>query len=267
MIILKKHPFDPLISYRDLLMCGTKANMQKALTVMGASASMNIPKATLASVIAGHLKKNAEYIWFYLNNDSRSILKQLAEGSSDSYVERPHDELHFTELEQSSLVVTFFPDKEKERCHYYMIDEVREILKKVIDENSDVVEIIDTPMSDDMKDFLSHEFTSYSCSMPLIEDIRKADYKKQAELCLALRKYFIVEDDILLDGIFVERFMETSENINPKDIEDTIEWVSYAVNDMDNAISFIDRNAPMTFFQIALNLEKILKKDAQPLGA
>ena len=260
MIILKKQPFDPRISYRDLLMCDTKANMQKALTVMGAIASMNIPKASMASVIACHLKTNAEYIWFTLGNDSREILTELAKGSSDSYVERPHDDTHFTEIEKSSLVVTFFPDKKKDICHYYMIDEVRDILKKVIDDNSDVEEIIDIPMSDAMKDYLSHEFTSYSCSMPLIEDIRKADYKKQAELCLALRKYFIDEDDIWLDDIFVERFMETSENINPKDVEDTIEWVGYAVNDMDNAITFIDRNAPMTFFNIALYLEKILKK-------
>ena len=215
MIILKKQPFDALISYRDLLMYDSKANMQKALTVMGAIVSMNIPKAAMASVIAGHLKTNAEYIWFNLSNDSREILKQLAKGSSDSYVERPHDDTHFTEIEKSSLVVTFFPDKKKDICHYYMIDEVRDILKKVIDDNSDVEEIIDIPMSDAMKDYLSHEFTSYSCSMPLIEDIRKADYKKQAELCLALRKYFIEEYDILLDDIFVERFMETSENSTP----------------------------------------------------
>lgn len=260
MIILKKQPFDALISYRDLLMFDSKANMQKALMVMGASAATNIPKAVLASIVASHLKGNAEFIWFNLNNDSREILKQLAEGNSDSYVERQHDETHFTEIENSSLVVTYFLDKKKEKCRFYMIDEVREILKKVINDNSDVEEIIDFPLLDKMKEDSGFEFTSYSCSMPLMEDVRKADYKKQAEVCLALRKHFLQEEDCWNDDMFVERFMETSENITPEDIDDSIEWVGYAVNDLDNAITVIDRNDPMTFFHIALKLEKILKE-------
>ena len=259
MIILKKQPFDALISYRDLLMFDSKSNMQKALKVMGASASTNIPKAVLASVMAGHLKENAEFIWFSLDNESREILKQLAEGGSDSYVEWQHDETHFTEIENSSLVVTYFTDKKKEKCRYYMIDEVREIFKKVIEDNSDVEEIIDFPLSDKMEENSGFEFTSYSCSMPLMEDVRKADYRKQAELCLALRKHFLEEEDDWNDDMFVERFMETSENINPKDMEDSIEWVGYAVNDLDNAITVIDRNDPMTFFHIALKLEKVIK--------
>ena len=168
MIILKKQPFDALISYRDLLMFDSKANIQKALMVMGASAATNIPKAVLASIVASHLKGNAEFIWFNLNNDSREILKQLAEGDSDSYVERQHDETHFTEIENSSLVVTYFLDKKKEKCRFYMIDEVREILKKVIEDNSDVEEIIDFPLLDKMKEDSGFEFTSYSCSMTLM---------------------------------------------------------------------------------------------------
>ena len=56
------------------------------------------------------------------------------------------------------------------------------------------------------------------------------------------------------------RISTTSENITPEDIDDSIEWVGYAVNDLDNAITVIDRNDPMTFFHIALKLEKILKE-------
>ena len=263
MIILKKQPFDALISYRDLLMYDSKANMQKAVRVMGASAATNIPKAEIASVVAGHLKENAEYVWLNLNDDSREILKRLVEGGSDSYVESSHDETHFTEIENSDLVVTFFLDKKKEKCRYYMIDEVRHLLKKVIEDNSDIEEIIDVPLFDEISKKMGHEFTSYSCSIPLMEDVRKADYKKQAELCLALRHYFMEADDSWRDDMFVERFMETSGNIAPKEIEDTIAWVRYAVNDMDNAISVIDSYDPMTFFRIALQLEKILKGDAQ----
>lgn len=212
-----------VLSNRDLLMFESKKNMQKALTVMGASAATNIPKAVMASVVADHLKENAEFVWLNLNDDSREILRRLVEGGSDSYVERPHDETHFMEIENSGLVVTFFLDKKKEKCRYYMIDEVRDILKKVMDDNSDVEEIIDFPLFDDIAKKMGHEFTSYSCSMPLIEDVRKADCKKQAELCLALRNYFMEANDSWNDDMFVQRFMETSGNIDPKDIEGTIE--------------------------------------------
>ena len=47
MILLLHEPFDPTISYKDLLMFSNKSNMQKALSVMGASASSNLRKAEL----------------------------------------------------------------------------------------------------------------------------------------------------------------------------------------------------------------------------
>lgn len=233
--------------------------MRKALEVMGASISSNTPKEIMASAVVRHLKDNAEYVWFKLTNESREILKRLAESDSDCYVERPHDNTHFTEIEQSTLVVTYFPSKKEDICRYYMIDEVREILKKVIADNSDVKEVIDIPFIKGIDDLRGHEFTSYSCSYPLMEDIRKADYKMQGKLCLALRKYFLDVDDSWNFDMFVGRFMETSGNIDPRNIEDTIEWITYSVNDMDNAIMVIDRHDPMAFFHLALHLEKIIK--------
>ena len=104
-----------------------------------------------------------------------------------------------------------------------------------------------------------HDFTSYGCSPSLIEDIRKAHYKKQAELCLTFCKLIKKLDKSWQNDMFIKRFMETSRNIDPHNLDDTIEWVSYAINDMDNAISNIDRNDPMTFFDLALSLEKTLK--------
>ena len=35
-----------------------------------------------------------------------------------------------------------------------------------------------------------------------------------------------------------------------KDLEKTVEWNCFAVNDMDNAITEIDYNDPMIFFDI-----------------
>lgn len=47
-----------------------------------------------------------------------------------------------------------------------------------------------------------------------------------------------------------------------KDLEDSIEWIGYAVNDMDNTISEIDYNAPpMTFFDIEKVLRKVIEKE------
>ena len=66
MIILLHEPFDPTISYKELLMFSNKSDMQNALSVMGASATSNLRKAELATVIVHHLTTSAEYIWYTL---------------------------------------------------------------------------------------------------------------------------------------------------------------------------------------------------------
>lgn len=60
---------------------------------------------------------------------------------------------------------------------------------------------------------------------------------------------------------FLDRFEETYSRINMKDLEDSIEWIGYAVNDMDNTISEIDYNDPMTFFDIEKVLRKVIEKE------
>lgn len=47
-----------------------------------------------------------------------------------------------------------------------------------------------------------------------------------------------------------------------KDLEESIEWIGYAVNDMDNTISEIDYyNDPMTFFDIEKVMGKVISKE------
>ena len=46
-----------------------------------------------------------------------------------------------------------------------------------------------------------------------------------------------------------------------KDLEESIEWIDYAVNDMDNTISEIDYNVPMTFFDIEKVMGKVISKE------
>ena len=100
---------------------------------------------------------------------------------------------------------------------------------------------------------------SYSCAMPMFEDIRKLNYNGQAKVCKTFHQY--LKKNPNADSFFINRFEETYSRINMKDLEETIEWIGYAVNDLDNAISEIDYNAPMTFFDIEKLMGKVISKE------
>lgn len=106
---------------------------------------------------------------------------------------------------------------------------------------------------------------SYSCAMPMLDDIRSLDYKGQAKICKAFHQY--LAKNPLAASFFTRRFEETYSHINMRNLDATIEWIRYTVNDMDNAISEIDYNDPMLFFEIAGVLGKIIAKNKgkQPL--
>ena len=100
---------------------------------------------------------------------------------------------------------------------------------------------------------------SYSCAMPMFEDIRRLNYKGQAKVCKTFHQYLKKNPNVV--SFFLDRFEETYSRINMKDLEETIEWIGYAVNDMDNAITEIDYNAPMTFFDIEKLMGKMISKE------
>ena len=62
-------------------------------------------------------------------------------------------------------------------------------------------------------------------------------------------------------SFFLDRFEETYSRINMKDLEESIEWIGYVVNDMDNVISEIDYNDPMTFFDIEKSMDTVISKE------
>ena len=62
-------------------------------------------------------------------------------------------------------------------------------------------------------------------------------------------------------SFFLDRFEETFSRIDMKDLEKSMEWIGYAVNDMDNTISEIDYNDPMTFFDIEKVMGKVISKE------
>ena len=100
---------------------------------------------------------------------------------------------------------------------------------------------------------------SYSCAMPMFEDIRKLNYKGQAKVCKTFHQYLKKNPNVV--SFFLDRFEETYSRINMKDLEEAIEWIGYAVNDMDNVISEIDYNAPTTFFDIEKSMGKVISKE------
>lgn len=100
---------------------------------------------------------------------------------------------------------------------------------------------------------------SYSCAMTMLEDIRQLNYKGQAKVCKTFHQY--LKKNPNADSFFINRFEETYSRINMKDLEETIEWIGYTVNDLDNAISEIDYNDPMTFFDIEKLMGKVISKE------
>ena len=95
--------------------------------------------------------------------------------------------------------------------------------------------------------------------MPMFENIRQLNYKGQAKVCKTFHQY--LKKNPNSDSFFINRFEETYSRINMKDLEETIEWIGYAVNDLDNAISEIDYNDPMTFFDIEKLMGKVISKE------
>ena len=100
---------------------------------------------------------------------------------------------------------------------------------------------------------------SYSCAKPMFEDIRQLNYKGQAQVCKTFHQY--LKKNPNAEFFFTNRFEETYSQINTKDLDETVEWIGYAVNDMDNAITEIDYNDPMAFFDIEKLMGKVISKE------
>lgn len=100
---------------------------------------------------------------------------------------------------------------------------------------------------------------SYSCAMPMIDEIRSLDYKGQAKVCKAFHQNLAKNPNVV--SFFLDHFEETYSRIDMKDLEKSIEWIGYAVNDMGNTISEIDYNAPMNFFDIEKVMGKVISKE------
>ena len=62
------------------------------------------------------------------------------------------------------------------------------------------------------------------------------------------------------DSYLIERFEESYSDIIFSHLDDSLDQIHYAVNDLDNAIYEIDMFDPITFFDVELRLAPIIKR-------
>ena len=90
-----------------------------------------------------------------------------------------------------------------------------------------------------------------------MEAVRQLDYKGQYKVCSAFFK-MMVEEGFGDDSEMCLRFHDELENIDPRNLEDYMMELHWAVNDMDNAIYEIDVYEPWLFYRIADRLGKVM---------
>lgn len=121
-------------------------------------------------------------------------------------------------------------------------------------------------MSDELygnKDNISPLDSKYSCSEDLIKDVRALKYKEKTKVLKAFQKE-LKKNEYWYHSFFGVRFNETFSNIHFHKGEidtddDSLMWLSYAENDFANVVTAIDYDDPMTFFDIAMSMEKEMK--------
>ena len=98
--------------------------------------------------------------------------------------------------------------------------------------------------------------TSYFCAVPLLEDIRALNHIGQAKVCDAFAKW--IGRNPHVDSMFIERFRETFDNIDHEKPDESVEFIHYAVNDLDSALTFIDYHSPMDFLELVGSLAPVI---------
>lgn len=104
-----------------------------------------------------------------------------------------------------------------------------------------------------------YEEPKYFSSNSLMEAVRALDYKGQYKVCVAFYNE-IIKCPQWDNNRFGLLFDDLFESIDPKMLEEELLRLHQCVNELDNTISEIDDYDPMTFFQIAKELEKVMKK-------
>lgn len=109
-----------------------------------------------------------------------------------------------------------------------------------------------------------HLESKYSTAYDLVDDVRRLYYTEKPKVFKLFYK-LLKADDYWSHAMFSHRFFESFTHIHYVHNEictddNSIEWLHYAENDFDNAISVIDYRDPLTFFAMAEQLYLLMQK-------
>lgn len=162
------------------------------------------------------------------------------------------DELHDVFAPQLSLIesqLSTAPDGEEDW------KEEEDFTDDLAEEGDFEEDFEDDFEEDDLDD---KDQSGYFCAIPLMDDIRKLPYTAQAKVCKAF--YLFIRKTDWTEDYMIQRFEQTYRHIKFNQLEECVRWVHFCVNDLDNAISQIDYNDPMTFFMLVAKLEPIIQE-------
>lgn len=131
-------------------------------------------------------------------------------------------------------------------------------------EEDDIDDVVDLYSDEEInRKRAPHLESKYSSAYDLVDDVRKLYYTNKPKVFKLFYK-LLKADEYWSHAIFSRRFFESFMHIHYVHDEictddGSIEWLHYAENDFDNAISAIDYSDPMTFFTIAEQLYLLMQ--------
>ena len=238
---------------------------------------MKIPKShtkeKMAEILSAYVLSNPEKCLEKLSVKELKVLKDFVKVGANTHVVRPSRKYYKTMREL--LLVSVCHNKKERKLYFLLPDELRELFAPLLDkaikeekkrELAEKAAIIEEPeyIDDDDEDWDNDDPIepgqfSYSCSIPMMEDIRALRYDAQAEVCKAFHK-MIKKGFSGVHSDKISRFEETYEDIIFSHLDDSLDQIHYAINDLDNAIYEIDMYAPMAFFDVERQLAPIIKR-------
>lgn len=238
---------------------------------------MKIPKShtkeKMAEILSAYVLSNPEKCLEKLSVKELKVLKDFVKVGANTHVVRPSRKYYKTMREL--LLVSVCHNKKERKLYFLLPDELRELFAPLLDkaikeekkrELAEKAAIIEKPeyIDDDDEDWDNDDPIepgqfSYSCSIPMMEDIRALRYDAQAEVCKAFHK-MIKKGFPGIHSDKISRFEETYEDIIFSHLDDSLDQIHYAINDLDNAIYEIDMYAPMAFFDVERQLAPIIKR-------
>ena len=238
---------------------------------------MKIPKShtkeKMAEILSAYVLSNPEKCLEKLSVKELKVLKDFVKVGANTHVVRPSRKYYKTMREL--LLVSVCHNKKERKLYFLLPDELRELFAPLLDkaikeekkrELAEKAAIIEEPeyIDDDDEDWDNDDPIepgqfSYSCSIPMMEDIRALRYDAQAEVCKAFHK-MIKKGFPGVHSDKISHFEETYEDIIFSHLDDSLDQIHYAINDLDNAIYEIDMYAPMAFFDVERQLAPIIKR-------